>query len=74
MLYDLDYSVSEGHLPKDFTKAVDMLERPYLPISKELYEDIKEATKKADTDFIICEGAKCTFGNADDGYAIMPLK
>lgn len=57
-------------LPKDFTAAVNMLTRPYIPITKEQYDQIVAMTK---SDFVLCSGIFCTFGTADGGFALMPI-
>ena len=65
-----------GTLPKDFTKAVATLYRPYIEITEDEFDRIKEFTSSTDnkeqTDFVIYDNQKCTFGNADDGFALMP--
>ena len=63
-----------GVLPKSFSKAVDMLKRPYIVITEDEYTSLIELTSKdVLTDFVMYDGIKCTFGNADNGYALMPL-
>jgi hypothetical protein len=60
-------------LPKKYAAAIGMVIRPYIPISGEDYDQIIVLAKKADTDFVLCNGIFCTFGTADGGYALMPI-
>lgn len=57
----------------DFATAARLLKRPYTPISKEAYDAILEKALEADSDILLFNGAQATFGNADGGYALMPL-
>ena len=78
MLTSIKIVPLKGKLPKDWTKAVAKLVRPYTAISEELYLSIMEKTKTSDdgkpTDFILFENKVCTFGHADNGFALMPLQ
>jgi hypothetical protein len=65
--------VFPGKLPSNFVEAVRMLTRPYEPISKKRYDDLYEQLGKSDCDFFLHKGKIVTIGNADDGFAIMPL-
>jgi len=63
-----------GTLPTNFSRAVNMLMRPYISITKDEYNSLIDLTSKGTpTDFVMYDGIKCTFGNADNGYALMPL-
>ena len=61
-----------------FADLVRRLQRPYTKITDREYDLIMEETKKGlsgkATDYVLFEGDVCTFGQADDGYALMPLK
>ncbi|MYM92685.1 hypothetical protein [Duganella vulcania] len=73
--FDLQHveAVPGKTLPKDFAKAVALLERPYLPIGEPDYRAIMAMTQEANTDIVLYQGRQMTFGNADGGYALMPL-
>lgn len=60
-------------LPKDFSKAVSLLTRPYIPITDLEYEKILDITETPDTDVVSVGGRLASFGAADMGYALMPL-
>lgn len=66
-------TVPNKHLPSDFKKAVALLKRPYLPITKQEYEAIVNRAEEANTDIVLHDGKQKTFGEADGGYALMPL-
>lgn len=60
----------KGKVPSDFCEAVRTLQRPYIPISKNEYEKVF-----ADgSDYFKYKNKVVTFGNADSGYALMPLQ
>jgi hypothetical protein len=61
-------------LPHNFGKAVAMLQRPYFAISVGEYTELLDLTSDPVTDFVLYEGKVCTFGDADGGFAIMPLR
>lgn len=63
-------------LPSDFNQAVRMLYRPYTPISEADYQQIMKQADAAGTDVFLMgdEALQVTFGNADSGYALMPLQ
>jgi len=61
-------------LPSCFKCAVDMLQRPYYPISKQRYDKIMQELEEAKSDCFMYRRKVCTVGTADNGYAIMPLK
>lgn len=58
-----------------FQEAVAMLKRPYTPITKAQYQQVKEMADRSncDTFCIGSGGQQVTFGEADGGYALMPL-
>jgi len=60
-------------LPNNFHDAVKMLNRPYEVISKKVYEYLLRKLKKTGYDCFMYKGQIVTIGNADGGYAIMPL-
>ena len=60
-------------LPANFKQAVAMLKRPYIAITTEQYTQIAELASNADTDVVLYHGRQMTFGEADGGYALMPL-
>lgn len=55
-----------------FELAVKQLTRPYLAISQEDYDKVFAVTKNHG-DIVLYDGIKMTFGNADGGFALMPL-
>ena len=59
-------------MPSDFVEAVAAVHRPYIPITQKQYEFIRRKTKYTG-DIIIYRGKRMTFGNADSGFALMPL-
>lgn len=55
---------------KPFHEQVRELERPYIKISEAEWEELLEGP----SDFYrLADGRVVTFGNADGGYALMPL-
>lgn len=60
----------KGRLPKDFCKAIATLQRPYIPINKEEYKKVFAVGN----DYFKYENQVVTFGQADGGYALMPLQ
>jgi len=65
--------VFNGQLPSDFSQAVRMLKRPYTAISEEVYRRLVKRLENAESDLFLLDGQKVTIGNADNGFAIMPL-
>ena len=61
-------------MPAKFQDAVKLLRRPYIAISQAEYERLLDESKKFNTDVFLMNGREVTFGNADQGLAIMPLK
>lgn len=63
------------HLPKDFTKAVRMLTRPYIPLASEEVKYVEMLAKEANTDFLQDEnGHIYTWGLADGCTQLMPVQ
>lgn len=54
----------------EFHEEVRKLQRPYIPITKEQYE----ALVSLPNDYYMFGDEVVTFGNADGGYALMPLQ
>lgn len=71
-----DIQPATGHLPKNFKAAVGLLFRPYIPVSREQHDEIAQITGAANTDFLRINGGDqlYTFGTADCGYALMPVR
>lgn len=65
-------TVTEDHLPSNFKDAVSMLSRPYIPISEAQSKAIDEKTK-GHGDIFLYKGKRMTWGQADGGYAMMPI-
>ena len=60
----------DGRITGDFCATVEKLERPYIAISKDEYDKIYSVGN----DYFKYENQVVTFGNADRGYALMPLQ
>lgn len=56
---------------KDFATITKHLVRPYIYISKKLYNQILKKAKKLNCDFIYYNNNKYTFGDADGKKALM---
>lgn len=67
-----EITVTEDHLPSDFKDAVSMLKRPYIPISEAQSNELNEKTK-GHGDIFLYQGKRMTWGEADGGYAMMPI-
>lgn len=66
--------IPNKHLPKDFKDAVHLLIRPYIKISEAQYQQVMEMTEDPLTDIVrLKDGRQATFGEADGGFALMPL-
>ncbi|WP_298150877.1 hypothetical protein [Flavobacterium sp.] len=63
---------TQDFLPTNFKDAVHLLKRPYISITVDQVKEIERKTKDAG-DIIIYRGQRMTWGNADGGYALMPL-
>lgn len=62
---------TDFYLPKDFHKAVRMLERPYIKITERDYKKLMDFTE---CDAVRgSDGRLYTFGNCELGYALMPI-
>ncbi len=73
----MEYKVIKNkHFKKSdsFSDIVKHLVRPYIPISKNEYDEIVEKAELLNSDFVEMNGKIYTFGNADGGYALMPYK
>ena len=73
----MEYKVIKNkHFKKSdsFSDIVKHLVRPYIPISKDEYDEIVEKAELLNSDFVEMNGEIYTFGNADGGYALMPYK
>lgn len=59
----------------NLTDAAGLLERPYFPITAAQHEHVKTLAEKAGCDSfrVGADGPTVTFGEADGGYALMPL-
>lgn len=68
----IKFKTTLDRIPSDFVDAVAAVHRPYIPITKKQYESIRRKTKDTG-DIIIYRGKRMTFGNADSGFALMPL-
>lgn len=60
-------------LPRRFEDAVLCIKRPYIPITEKQYNEILREAKALKTDILVYNGTEYTFGNADGGYALMPI-
>ncbi len=56
-----------------FSDSVKLLKRPYISLSIRQFQRIQADTHKAHSEIVIYQGKQYTFGNADDGFALMPL-
>ena len=60
----------KGKVPSDFCAAVATLQRPYIAISEDEYKKVFDVGN----DYFKYADKVVTFGNADGGYALMPLQ
>ncbi len=69
-----DYTIIPNkRLPRGFHNAMRHIMRPYIPITKDQYDEIMRETAELNSDIIKHKsGMLYTFGNADGGYALMP--
>ncbi|HBP6378452.1 hypothetical protein ACM8BJ_23995 [Pseudomonas aeruginosa] len=58
-----------------FKEAVAMLVRPYTVITETQYQRVKAMAERSNCDAfrVGSDGPLVTFGEADDGYALMPI-
>jgi hypothetical protein len=63
---------TQDFLPTNFKDAIQLVKRPYIPITIDQLKEIERKTKDVG-DIIIYRGQRMTWGKADDGYALMPL-
>jgi len=54
-------------------RAIWDLQRPYIPVTEALYQELLLRLKEKRYDFFLWAGRLFTIGNADGGYALMPL-
>lgn len=54
-------------------RAIWDLQRPYIPVTEALYQELLLRLKAKQYDFFLWAGRLFTIGNADGGYALMPL-
>lgn len=60
----------KGKVPNDFCEAVRRLQRPYIAITKDEYDKVFNKGN----DYFKYGNQVVTFGNADLGWALMPLQ
>ena len=56
----------------NFTFIVNHLQRPYIKITKKLYNKLLYILQLNHSDFIYLNNKKYTIGTADGGHALMP--
>jgi hypothetical protein len=59
-------------LPRSFKAAVHLLKRPYIAITPEALRAVEQMS--GGSDVVLFDGKEMTFGDADGGHALMPLK
>jgi hypothetical protein len=59
-------------LPRSFKAAVALLQRPYHPLTADEYALVQRIA--GDSDLVLFDGRQATFGDADGGKALMPLR
>lgn len=68
-------AIPNKSLPKDFNKAVSWLTRPYIPLTQKEYDYLMKKTQESNSDFVKDKDEVIyTFGNADGGFALMPIQ
>lgn len=67
---DIFLTPLKGKIPNDFCEAVRTLQRPYIPICKDEYDKVFNKGN----DYFKYKNLVVTFGNADLGWALMPLQ
>lgn len=67
---DIFLTPLKGKVPSDFCAAVATLQRPYIAISEDEYKKVFDVGN----DYFKYADKVVTFGNADGGYALMPLQ
>lgn len=60
-------------MPAIYSKAASMVARPYIAITESEHSAIVTMAEKNNTDIVLLDNEPHTFGNADMGYALMPL-
>ena len=67
--------IPNAQLPKDFSKAVSMLERPYYKLTDTQVQHIEKITAEVNTDILEDEsGRQYTWGYADGCTQLMPIQ
>lgn len=73
-IYKLE-AVPDCRLPRDFSKSVMMLRRPYYPLTGEQVLHIESMADEGDTDILKDEcGNQYTWGYADGCTQLMPIQ
>lgn len=67
---DIFLTPLKGKVPSDFCAAVRTLTRPYIAITKDEYDKVFSKGN----DYFKYKNQVVTFGNADSGWALMPLQ
>jgi len=68
-------AIPDCYLMEDFSKAVQMLIRPYIPLSNSNIKYLEDITKANNTDFLKDEkGNIYTWGKADGCIQLMPIQ
>lgn len=68
-------TIPDCHISDDFSKAVGMLKRPYIPLSEDETKNIENITRKSNSDFIKDnKGNIYTWGKADGIMQLMPIQ
>ena len=55
-----------------FVELVANICRPYYPITEKIYHRLMNQ-EISPNDVVLYQGKLCTYGNADSGYALMPI-
>jgi hypothetical protein len=68
----MKFTLTDDYMPSNFRDAIRLVTRPYIPISEKQVKVIESKTKDRG-DIILYRGKRMTWGNADGGFALMPL-
>ena len=68
----MKFTLTDDYMPSNFRDAIRLVTRPYIPISEKQVKEIESKTKNRG-DIILYRGKRMTWGNADGGFALMPL-
>jgi len=66
----VDLKPLKGNMPKTFQESVTQLTRPYYPLEKVEYDKVFANG----ANYFMLNQEVVTFGNADNGWALMPLQ